>query len=418
MVKHSVSLMRRFFPSASIGGPQFAAAALLGVYLLQCVWLAYSHFRTGQHDEQQALRIYQGLQQWRGGPVAGTAGSVRFEGLPPAQLAHASGRQLEAWSADRSPLYSLIAAAPFVLWPNQFMEAHPLWRWLALTPYLFFGVMLGGSLWYVARRLYGNRGGYIALALYCFSPATIIHVAANFNQAEMGGVWGAFGAVWTGIAVAHTLYAPREVVLWNWRRVLLLGLSFALAVGHQFSLVVVIPAALLLMLWVAPVRRQAVLAIWGAACGVGLILLLASYFFRFQVFWQAMGQARFFSFEPRAFLMPLAYTTGLRATWEASPALVVALPTALITYFWWRRAQYFGNTAPLLMAALFLALGIASPELPAGGFPTVALIFLFVFVAGVFADLLETRHGWLVTAALGGLLIASTVWNLFELARL
>ena len=103
---------------------------------------------------------------------------------------------------------------------------------LAASPYLFFGVMLGASLWYVARRLYGNAGGYIALALYCFSPAMIVNVAGAQSLGEMGAVWGAFGTVFTAIAVAHTLYAPREVVFWNWRRILLLGLS-AGAGGRQ-----------------------------------------------------------------------------------------------------------------------------------------------------------------------------------------
>src|SRR5258706_2951562 len=138
--------------------------------------------------------------------------------------------------------------------------------------------MLGGSLWYVARRLYGNAGGYIALMLYCFSPAMIVAAAGAQSLGEMGAVWGAFGAVWPAIAVAHTLYAPREVVLWNWRRILLLGLSLALAAGNQFSLGVVTVAALLMMLWVAPVRKRAVFVIWGAACLVALVILFASYF--------------------------------------------------------------------------------------------------------------------------------------------
>ena len=89
---------------------------------------------------------------------------------------------------------------------------------VAASPYLFFGVMLGASLWYVARRLYGNAGGYVALALYCFSPAMIVNVAGTQKLGEMAAVWGAFGTIFTAIAVAHTLYAPREVVLWNWRR--------------------------------------------------------------------------------------------------------------------------------------------------------------------------------------------------------
>src|SRR4029077_11853972 len=85
------------------------------------------------------------------------------------------------------------------------------------------------------------------------------------------------------IAVAHTLYAPREVVLWNWRRIVLLGLSLALAVGSQFSLLIVLPAALAFMLYLAPTRRMAALAIWAVACGIALLLGYASYFFHARV---------------------------------------------------------------------------------------------------------------------------------------
>jgi hypothetical protein len=46
-----------------------------------------------------------------------------------------------------------------------------------------------------------------------------------------------------------------------------------------------------------------------------------------------------------------------------------------------------------------------------------ALTLLFVFVAGVFADLLETRYQMFVAASLAGLLLASAVWNLLQLAR-
>jgi hypothetical protein len=45
------------------------------------------------------------------------------------------------------------------------------------------------------------------------------------------------------------------------------------------------------------------------------------------------------------------------------------------------------------------------------------LVFLFVLVSGVFADLLETTQSLLVTAGLCGLLSASAVWNLLQLWR-
>ena len=411
--------MRRFLQSASIGRPQFAAAALLFVYLLQCLWLARIEFRSPQRDEHQALRVYEGLEQWRGGPIAGMPGSVKLDALPPAEFSEAAASvQLYVSSPDRSPLYYLIPAAPLAPWPSQFTEARPLWRWLALAPYLFFGVMLGGSLWYVARRLYGNAGGYIALALFCFSPAMIANVSGPLNLAEMGAVWGAFGAVFTAIAVAHTLYAPREVVLWNWRRILLLGLSMALAAGNQFSLAPIALVALLLMLWVAPVRPRAVVAIWSAALAVAGVLLFASYFFHPGLFWQGMRGARWLEFEPAAFGMSASYVRGMQAVLLGSPPLMLALPVTLAAYLAWKRARYFGNTAPLVIALLLLIMAMAAAQFPGEGFHLTALVFLFVFVAGVFADLLETRPGPLVMAGLAGLLIAAAVWNMVLLARL
>jgi uncharacterized membrane protein YoaK (UPF0700 family) len=289
--------------------------------------------------------------------------------------------------------------------------------WIA-TPYLFFGVMLGGSLWYVSRRLYGNAGGYIALALYCFSPAMIASAAGAQSLGEMGAVWGAFGTVFTAIAVAHTLYAPREVVLWNWRRILLLGLSFALAAGNQFSLVVVILVALLLMLWVAPIRKIAALAIWATACTFAIALLFAAYFAKPALYGQGLKHARWFDFQPRALVTSLSYSHIFQELLRGAPPLMIALPAALIAYFAWKRARYFGNTTPLLIAALFLIFALAAPTFPGQGFQLSTLIFLFVFVAGVFADLVETRHGAIVVASLSGLLMASAVWNVLQLARL
>jgi hypothetical protein len=288
---------------------------------------------------------------------------------------------------------------------------------LAATPYLFFGVMLGASLWYVVRRLYGNSGGYIALLLYCFSPAMIVNVAGAQSVGEMGGVWGAFGIVFTAIAVAHTLYAPREVVLWNWRRILLLGLSLALATGNQFSLGVLALVILPLMFWVAPVRPRAVLAIWTTAMAVAAVLLFAAYFFEPALFGQGMLHARWIDFEPAAFGISVSYGNVLQTIFASSPPLMIAMPVALIAHLGWKRTRYFGNTAPLLIAVLFLILALGSPNFPGQGFHLTMLVFLFVFVAGVFSDLLETQQSLLVTAGLCGLLGASAIWNLLQLWR-
>jgi len=412
-------LLRRFLHSDAFRAPQFAAAALLLVYLLQCVWLVrVQTLHASVQDSDQALRIYQGLEQWKSGAIAGTPESLRSEAATGVPSLGRSGhlRVRDGYDQDRSPLYYLVAAAPLLARPGSWLpeSLHPL---LAATPYLFFGVMLGASLWYVARRLYGNAGGYIALALYCFSPAMIVNVAGAQSLGEMGAVWGAFGTVFTAIAVAHTLYAPREVVLWNWRRILLLGLSLALAAGNQFSLAVLAPVILPLMFWVAPVRPRAVPAIWTTAIAVAVMLLFAAYFFEPALFWQGMLHARWMNFEPAAFGMSVSYRNALQTIFRNSPPLKLTLPVALIAYFGWKRTRYFGNTAPLLIAALLLILALAAPNFPGQGFHLTMLVFLFVFVSGVFADLLETRQRLLVTAGLCGLLSASAIWNLLQLWR-
>jgi len=412
-------MLSRFLHSDAFRAPQFAAAALLLVYLLQCVWLVHVQtLHASVPNSDQALRIYEGLEQWKGGPIAGTPESLRSEaatGLPSA----ARGGHLrvrDGYDQDRSPLYYLVAAAPVLVRPGSWLpeSLRPL---LAASPNFFFGAMLGASLWYVARRLYGNAGGYIALALYCFSPAMILNVAGAQSLGEMGAVWGAFGTVFTAIALAHTLYAPREVVLWNWRRVLLLGLSLALAAGNQFSLAILALVILPLMFWVAPVRPRAVLAIWTTAMAVALVLLFAGYFFEPGLFWQGMLHARWIDFEPAAFGMSISYRNVLQTIFISSPPLMLALPVTLGAYIGWKRTRYFGNTAPLLIAALLLVLAVGAPNFPGQGFHLTMLVFLFVFVAGVFADLLETQQRILVTAALCGLLGASAIWNLLQLWR-
>jgi hypothetical protein len=392
--------MTRFFTRERFGQPQVLAGMLLLVFLAQCAWLV-NRSALRAYD---LLRIHEGLGQWRGQWIAGTRSAAGGK--------HWANDELH--DSDHSALWYLIVSGPLLVAP----EANPsAASWLAHAPYLIFGVLLGASLWYVARRLYGNAGGYIALLLYSFSPGMIRSSAVWFAEPELGAAWGAFGAIFTAIAVAHTLYAPREVVLWNWRRILLLGVSLALAVGCQFSLIVVLPLALAFMLYVAPERRSAATIIWAAAVGIGALLLFASYFFHADAFWQVMRHASFLKISWRAFVMPRACTSVAAQIGQSSPALVLALPVALVTWALWPRGRYFGNTAPLLVAVLLLLFAIGTPHYPGLGFQLVAVPFLFVFVSGIAADLLETRNKNLVRACLWGLLAANAGWSVWELAR-
>ncbi len=407
--------MGKFLTRERFGRPQILAAFLLLAFLAQCGWLLVRGTQPAEIDSSQLFRVVEGLQQWSGNSLAGTPSVERLEAETPTppEIDHNEG-----YDANHSPLWYLMASLPLLGWTGT-SEAGSFhyWGWLARAPYLIFGVLLGASLWYVARRLYGNAGGYIALTLYCFSPAILRSSTLYSAPPEMGAAWGAFGTIFTAIAVAHTLYAPREVVIWNWRRILLLGLSLALAIGSQFSLIFLVPIALAFMLYLAPTRRRAAVAIWLAACGVAFLLLMASYLFRPDVFWQGMRHATFFGISWRAFLVPTTYTRILAQLGQSGPVLLVAIPVALLTYFVWRRPRYFGNTAPLMMAALFLLFGLGTPHYPGFGFQLMAAPFWFVFIAGIAADLLETRHRELIQASVWGLLTANALWNLAELAR-
>jgi len=407
--------MGKFLTRERFGRPQILAGFLLLAFLAQCGWLLVRGTQPAEIASSQLFRVVEGLQQWSGDSVAGTPSVERMEAgtQTPVDIEHNEG-----YDANHSPLWYLLASLPLLGWTGT-SEAGSFhyWGWMARVPYLIFGVLLGASLWYVARRLYGNAGGYIALTLYCFSPV-ILHSSTLYSvPPEMGAAWGAFGTIFTAIAVAHTLYAPREVVIWNWRRILLLGLSLALAIGSQFSLIVLVPIALAFMLYLAPTRRRAAVAIWFAACGLAFLLLMACYLFRPGVFWQSMRHASFFGITWRAFLVPVTYLRILAQIGQSGPLLLIAVPVAFITYFAWRRPRYFGNTAPLMIAVLFLVFSLGTPRYPGFGFQLMAAPFWFVFVAGIAADLLETRYREWVQASLWGLLAANALWNLAELAR-
>jgi len=62
-------------------------------------------------------------------------------------------------------------------------------------------------------------------------------------------------------------------------------------------------------------------------------------------------------------------------------------------------------------------MGLGAPHYPGLGFQLMAVPFVFVFVAGIAADLLETPQRPLVAASVWGLLLANALWNLWQLAR-
>jgi hypothetical protein len=397
--------MGTLFTRERFGRPQILAGCLLLAFLGQCAWLI-AHEQPGLVSSRELARVQEGWAQWHGQGVAGTPTGL----VNPADAASMGGA---LYDPEHSPLWYLIESAPVAL-----LRVAPdsrAWLWLTRAPYALLGALLGASLWYVARRLYGNAGGYTALGLYCFSPAVIQSSALWLAPPNIATAWGTFGAVFTAVAVSHTLYAPREVVLWNWRRIVLLGVSLALAVGSHFCLVLIVPVLLIVMLYLAPHRAAAVVAILVTACGVALLLLFSAYFFHPRLFVHSLGSANWFHGNMAAVRISGAYWQVGREVARAGPVLAVMAPVCVAVWAAWRRSRYFGNTAPLLIGLLFMLLRVLSPHETGSIYGLLAPIFLLVFVGGIVADLLETRAREPGTAVVVGLLAANALWNLIRL---
>jgi hypothetical protein len=170
------------------------------------------------------------------------------------------------------------------------------------------------------------------------------------------------------------------------------------------------------LLYVAPVRKRAGAAIWLAACAVAFLLLLATYFFHLHGFVASLRHAHFWGFVGQAFSTIGIYKQVARQIASACPALVIALPVAVATYSLWPRTRYFGNTGPLLVAVLFIVLAIANPH-SFPGFVLASIPFLFIFVAGVLADLLETSYRPVILGSVLALLITYAARTLLALAQ-
>lgn len=369
-----------------LGTPQIIALVLLLVFAAQCIWFT----------ARIPLSMMEGVYV--------ESGLLHLE-----RLANAGTQQ-------RSALVPLmVGIAARVSGAEKHVEEFNNYRMIMRLPFVIVGILLGASLWYVARRLYGNIGGYVALVLYTFSPLAI--GASSEIGPSIVGAWGAFGLIYTGIAVAHTLYAPREVVLWNWRRILLMGLSIAICIGAQYSFWVMLLPAFLFMLWVGWVRPGAVVVIFAAACAVGFLLLWALYGFRTGAFMQALRHANWLEIASRDYLKP-----GLSWLWttlfqENGLGWPILLLVTLLTFVVWKRTRFFGTLAPLVVSLLLFSLSVGM-HFSATFFVFLGLPFMMLFIAGVSADLLESRYALLFNAVIFGALIANAMIDVYGLANL
>lgn len=399
---HWFALLRRF----RFNWPQRIAALLLLLFLAQGLWLT-SRQTLSDRDYQYARC---GREMWeRPSPLAGyftSCGNIhdgilayRLAGLP-LTLNLLVERGLDRF---RKPEDRVVQATGEVsTWELRHRLTHVLL--LLRLPFLLAGCALGGGLWWVTRRLYGNLGGYTALALYCFSPAMI--KACIAPNPEVLAAVGVYGAVYTCIGVAHAMQGPRR----KWRpRIVLLTMALGIAAAsHISALPVAALLGLVLMLWVAEGRRSQVLPVALLACAGALIVVFACYGFSpdaFSYLFRSASGFLWFSLDPaRRFFSTLG-----------NAGVTVAAASAALFYLGLGRARYFGNTAPLLCALVLLPLVLTGIS----GSPWLwALPFLLTFVGGVFADAYEGPRGRLALAAAGAIVALQVVFCVLSLPGL
>lgn len=360
--------------------PQQIAAAFLFLLLAQCLWV--TKHQTLSETDYQFARC--GREMWeKPSPLAGyftSCGNIhdgtlayRAAGLPLTLQRIFAGQEATTSTWEMRHEISYV-------------------KLLMQLPFIFAGLALGACLWWVTRRLYGNTGGYIALALYCFAPP-IIH-ACTYPNNEILAAFGLFATVYTAIGVSHAMQGPRR----KWRpRIILLTLAFGFtAAAHVSAFILGLILAIAFMAYVAEGRRAylpTLLILWVLG---GLFLLFASYAFRpdaFSYVFRSEAGKLWFSFSQAPALFSNVANAGI----------TIAAAGALGLYCVFRRSRYFGNTTPLIVAALLLVLITPGAQSEPWLW---ALPFLLAFTGGVFADVLETQYRKIFLWTTGAVLLA------------
>lgn len=402
---HRFSRIRRFHFNL----PQRIAAVFLAIFLIQGFWLI-SRQDLGDTDYQYARC---GREIWeKPSPLAGyftTCGNIhdsilayRAAGLP-LTLNLLVERGLDHFRKPEDRVVQTPGnTTELSIWELRHQLTHA--SLLIRLPFLFAGFVLGGALWWVTRRLYGNYGGYTALALYCFSPAILkSSVAPN---PEILTTLGLYAGIYTCIGVAHAMQGPRR----KWRpRIILLTLIFGVVAGsHIAALPLVALLGLLFMYWIAEGRRSQTLPIVLLAVGGALLLLFAFYNFSpdafSYVFRSAVGFV-WFSMDPAKRFFATLGNAGITIAAAAAAVLYVSL----------RRSRYFGNTAPLLCFLILVLLVTTGTRTTPWLW---ALPFLLTFIAGLFADAFDSPRRKLALAAAGAIVLLQAVFCLLSLPGL
>src|SRR5438309_2079333 len=363
-----------------VGRPQVYAGLMLLAFMAQCLWTA----DTRKLSDLEYRYIASGLT----GAGARALNSSPFTGL----VAAFPVRFTSVARKIATPRLSAALAVPRA--------------WLLRLPFVIFGVWLGAALWWVARRLFDDEGGYVALALYGTSTA-MISSSSNIGP-EIILAWSSLGLIYTAIGVAHTLFAPPK----KWvPRIVILGLSIGFALATAWWSITLVLLAFGYMFYLAPgCRRKAVMVLTGASI-IGCAVWFA-------VYWMTgsfgLGIKAVLAQKPAASaLLNLAFALS---RWTDGYVLVFLFIAALTAYGSWPRARYFGNTAPLLTGLLAVLLFSMVPAIRVWD-ATLGLSFVFIFIGGLAADFLDTRFRRPVALTLAACFLLRSVLTVLALTR-
>ena len=400
---HRFQALRRF----RFNLPQRIAAGMLAVFLLQGFWLISRQTLTDL--DYQYARC--GRETWeKSSPLAGyytSCGNIhdgilayRLAGLP-LTLNLLAERGLDLVRKPENRVVQETGGEPST-WELRHQMTHILL--LLRLPFLFAGFLLGACIWWVTRRLYGNLGGYTALALYCFSPA-VLRACVTPNP-EVLAALGLFGGVYTCIGVAHAMQGPTRK--WRPRMVLLTAIFGVAAAAHIVALPLAALLGLAAMLWVAEGHRSQTLPVVLVAVVGALVLVFACYGFS--------PDASSYVFRSGAGFLWVSLDPAWRFFGSlANGGITIAACAAAMLYLGTRKSRYFGNTAPLLCALVcFVLVMMASP-----GSPWLwAQPFLLTFVGGALADAYDGPRGRWALGAAGAIVALQAVLCVLSVAGL
>src|SRR6516165_12091842 len=107
MVKHRFERMGPYFTRERFGRPQFLAVSILIAFLAQSLWLVHAGLSDPEgRGSEEAIRIEEGLKQWRGHGVA-AAPEIEPVDHPVAGFSESEN----GFDIEHSPLLYLLSSA-------------------------------------------------------------------------------------------------------------------------------------------------------------------------------------------------------------------------------------------------------------------------------------------------------------------